>query len=433
MAQQLYIGLMSGTSMDAVDAVLVDFATNPLQLLATHSEPFSSDLKEILHGLCQPSYDELNRYGQADRRVGLLFANACHQLLAKAKVSSSTILAIGSHGQTIRHHPNSDHPFTLQIGDPNMIAEHTGITTIADFRRRDMVKGGQGAPLTPAFHNDAFRHSSINRVVVNIGGIANITLLPADLREPIIGFDTGPGNTLLDMWARQHLQQAYDCHGEWASRGKINQTLLDICLADPYYTLAPPKSTGRDYFNLDWLQDKLASAELASTALAPHDVQATLCELTVLSVLQAIHRYGGDAYNELLICGGGVHNRHLMQRFQVLRDQRLAYSQQSGFWVGTNRPAGEAEIEVPEDDQENCNNTKKTKATSIVTTSTCGIDPDWVEAIAFAWLAKQTLAGKPGNLATVTGASEAVLLGGIYQVFNAQHNGASHTIKYEPK
>jgi anhydro-N-acetylmuramic acid kinase len=416
MSQQLYIGLMSGTSMDAVDAVLVNFATTPLQLLATHSESIPSDLKEILHSLCQPSYDELNRYGQADRRVGLLFANTCHKLLAKAQVSPSAILAIGSHGQTIRHHPDSDHPFTLQIGDPNMIAEHTGIMTIADFRRRDMVKGGQGAPLAPAFHNDAFRHDSINRVVVNIGGIANITLLPADSRKPIIGFDTGPGNTLLDMWARQHLQQAYDHNGEWASQGKISQTLLDICLADPYYTLPPPKSTGRDYFNLDWLQAKLASAELelrTYTALAPHDVQATLSELTVLGVLQAIHRYGGDTYNELLICGGGVHNHHLMQRFQVLRNQRLVYSQQSGFWLGTNRPTTEAEVE---DNQENCNNVKKPNAKSILTTSACGIDPDWVEAIAFAWLAKQTLAGNPGNLTTVTGASEAVLLGGIYPI-----------------
>lgn len=369
MKKELFIGLMSGTSMDAIDAVVVDFASSPLQLLATHREPIPDEIKLPLHELCLPGPDEINRLGSLDIQVGNLFARACQMLLQKANLHSSDIMAIGSHGQTIRHQPRFQFPFTLQIGDPNIIAESTGITTIADFRRRDMARGGQGAPLVPAFHNEFFRNSKINRVIVNIGGIANITLLPADSSLPITGFDTGPGNTLLDAWTRSHKDQPCDWNGGWARSGILNNSLLETLLSDSYFQQAPPKSTGREYFNLLWLQDKLPNN------IAAADVQRTLVEFTACSIINAINRFGHASTAQIILCGGGVHNHFLLERLEYHRGQHSLHSS--------------AEF---------------------------GIDPDWIEAIAFAWLAKQTLTGKPGNLPTVTGAKQAVILGGIYSV-----------------
>lgn len=368
---ELYIGLISGTSIDAIDAVLVDFSSSPFQLIATHSHPYPTQLREALHEICQPGDNEINRLGQLDRQVGIFFANACEQLLSKARTSPELIVAIGSHGQTIRHHPGFPYPFTLQIGDPNTIAELTGITTIADFRRRDMVRGGQGAPLTPAFHNFAFRSNSINRVIVNIGGIANLTFLPLDCSIPIIGFDSGPGNTLLDNWAKVHLKSNYDSNGTWAKRGQVNTDLLNRLLKDTYFQLPFPKSTGREYFNLAWLESHLLDSHLS-----PEDIQSTLTELTSQTIMDTINNYFNMDHCEILLCGGGVHNLELVSRLHSKKGQHR-----------------------------------------ILSTGDVGVDPDWVEAIGFAWLGRQTLRGLPGNLPAVTGASQETILGGIFPRF----------------
>ncbi len=366
----LHIGLMSGTSMNAVDAVLVDFSQPQPKLLATHTQSLPADLRAELLALCQPGENEINRMGMLDVRVGKLFAETTQHLLTKAKIKPAEIKAIGSHGQTIRHQPLAADPFTLQIGDPNVIAEITGITTIADFRRRDMAKGGQGAPLAPAFHNHIFRSNKQNRVVLNLGGIANITWLPAQTELPVIGFDTGPANTLLDAWAFEHLHKTFDNNGEWAAGGKVDASLLEILLTDAYFSRKPPKSTGREHFNLAWLNKNLARL---SATVAPQNVQTTLCELTAITIAQAIHSLTTTNY-DLLICGGGIHNKYLLQRLES-----------------------------------HCKNSK------IHSTEEFGVAPDLVEAMTFDWLAQQTLAGKPSNLPSVTGASQQVILGGIYK------------------
>lgn len=372
----LYIGLISGTSIDAVDAVLVEIneANELPKLLAVHSEPVSLDLKNAILSLCQPGYDEINRLGKLDNELGLLFAHASLNLLKTANIEPQRVRAIGSHGQTIRHHPylpsSGQKPsFTLQIADPNVIAAVTGITTVADFRRRDMAHGGQGAPLLPIFHHQALRNPQCDRVIVNIGGIANISILRADEADTVVGYDTGPGNMLMDSWAYQHLQKAFDDQGQWAAQGCCHEELLQTCLADAYFQLAPPKSTGREYFNLIWLQTKLGSLKIAAA-----DVQATLLELTARSIMLAISQHLSKP-GEILICGGGAHNAQLMHSLQKQNAQHKVYS-----------------------------------------TVQCGLDPDWVEAIAFAWLAKRTLEGKPGNLPKVTGARRQTILGGIYPV-----------------
>lgn len=352
--------------MDGVDAALVDFAVEPLRIIATHSEPMPSDLKSELIALCFPGQDEINRFGQLDIKVGQLFANAALALLKKPGVTKTAVCAIGSHGQTIRHQPGLTYPFTLQIGDPNIISELTGITTVADFRRRDMANGGQGAPLVPAFHHAVFRSNATDRTIVNIGGIANVTFLPAGVNLPITGFDTGPGNTLLDAWIKKSLDQDHDEGGHWGKSGAIDQALLETLLADPYLQLPPPKSTGREYFNLAWLKQKLPPA------VKPQDVQKTLTVFTAASIMHAIDHYG-PAASEMIICGGGIHNQHLLQCLRERRGRHIMHSS--------------AEF---------------------------GVDPDWVEAVAFAWLAQQTLQGKAGNLPSVTGAKKAVVLGGIY-------------------
>ncbi len=363
-----YIGLMSGTSADAIDAVLVALPANgPLKLIVSHRHPIPEPAKHAIHSLTLPGPDEIDRLGALHTELGELFAGAALAVLRAAKLTAKDVRAIGSHGQTVRHRPAGKFPFSLQIGNPSVIAERTGITTVADFRARDIAAGGQGAPLVPAFHQYLFHSRGRHRAIVNIGGIANITYLPADHTQPVLGFDTGPGNTLLDAWARRHLGKAHDEAGQWAAGGRPADTLLEKLLADPYFATAPPKSTGREHFHSDWLTQKIP------TGLRPQDVQATLAELTTRSIADAIRRFL-PACDEVFICGGGAHNRDLMERLRA-----------------------------------------RLKPLSLATTEVLGLVPDWVEATAFAWLAHQTLEAKPGNLPSVTGAQRPVILGGIYK------------------
>ncbi len=365
--ETLFIGLISGTSLDGIDAALVDFTSQRPRLHTALHTPYDAGLLSRLSALCQPGDNEIDQLGELDRRVGLAFAGAVETLLAKAGIDADRVTAIGSHGQTVRHRPGANPPFTLQIGDPNTLAEETGITTVGDFRRRDMAAGGEGAPLVPAFHEALFRTSGSPRVVLNLGGIANITCLPPLDEGEVTGYDTGPANTLLDGWIRRHRGLAYDDQGEWASSGHVIGPLLERLLDDPFFSMRPPKSTGTEYFNLTWLD-----AHLPEAALPAADIQATLTELTAHTVADAIRREGLQE-SEILVCGGGAHNRFLLQRLSI--------------------QLSEARID---------------------TTAVHGLAPDWIEAMAFAWLARQTLLGLSGNLPSVTGARRAVPLGAIY-------------------
>ncbi|CAG0938516.1 Anhydro-N-acetylmuramic acid kinase [Candidatus Brocadiaceae bacterium] len=364
---ELYIGLMSGTSLDGIDAALVEFRQDRLQLISFAYQPYSDNLKTQLKQLSDAhAMLFLKDYGAMDAQLGLLFAQAVETLLAKINLPAAAIKAIGSHGQTVHHEPTSPLAFSLQIGDPNLIAEKTGITTIADFRRRDIAAGGQGAPLVPAFHQAVFSHATEHRCVVNIGGIANITILPPTDSAPIIGFDTGPGNILIDQWIQKHLNLSYDAKGEWAKTGKIDIELAEKLKQDSYFQLAPAKSTGKEYFSLAWIYQNIKVTEYKA-----EDIQATLCYLTASTITDAIKQYAPNT-DQVLICGGGIHNNYLLQ----LIEQQL------------NCPVNSTEL--------------------------YGIHPDHVEAMAFAWLARQTLNHATGNLKEVTGAKHNVILGGIY-------------------
>ncbi len=364
----LYIGLISGTSVDSIDAALVECQDNSARVVHTLSHPFPPDLQAQLLSMTTASTYSPEAVGQADARLGERLGQAALALIEDSGVTKEEVRAIGSHGQTVRHRPDPPHPFTWQLGDANRIAECTGITVVADFRRRDMAAGGQGAPLAPALHQAVFRRAGENRAVLNLGGIANLTLLPADPAVPATGFDTGPANGLLDHWHETHRGLRYDAEGQWAATGRVNSALLNRLLDDPYFDLPPPKSTGREHFNGGWLQERLGSF-----AEAPeNDVQATLCMLTASSVAQALTRWM-PLCQRLFVCGGGIHNH------QLLRDLQAALS--------------EVRIE---------------------STAALGIDPDWVEAAAFAWLAHRTLEGLAGNLPAVTGAHHPVVLGAIY-------------------
>ena len=363
-----YIGLMSGTSVDAIDAALVSFDNNKIKFHSALNYPIPDELRQQVLALISQGENELVRMNQLDIKLGRMFAKAVLALLKHANIPTEQVKAIGSHGQTLRHFPDSETPGTLQIGDPNIIAEITGITTVADFRRRDMAAGGQGAPLVPAFHQSILQNKEINRVILNIGGIANITVLAKDLDKPVIGFDTGPGNALMDSWIHKHRQQAHDKDGAWAASGNINQQLLDILLADPYFMQPPPKSTGRETFNMRWLDQKLENF----AQLSKDDIQATLTEFTAVTIALAILQYAAET-EQVLVCGGGVHNRYLMQRLAKHLPKQL-----------------------------------------IQTSQVVDVDPDWVEAMAFAWLAKQSLEGLTGNLPSVTGARHPAILGGIF-------------------
>jgi len=368
-----YIGLMSGTSLDAIDAVLVHFDSGYPALIASHTEAFPAELRDQLLSLNRSRAGEIHRMAIADVELATCYAKAVNALLKQAGLSASDISAIGSHGQTLRHQPDLDTPYTLQIGDPNTLAELTGITTVADFRRRDLAAGGQGAPLMPAFHNAMLRVHDETRVVVNIGGMANITVLPAIPDSAVTGFDTGPGNVLMDGYILQHQRKTYDEGGNWAASGKVKEVLLTRMLRDKYFKLEPPKSTGRDLFNMRWLDRHLKAYDkrVGKRIIRKH-IQATLCELTAITISDAIKQHASDAQT-VIVCGGGVHNTALMFRLQCLLDDQQLLSSED-----------------------------------------YGIDPDMMEAMGFAWLAKQTLAIQPGNLPSVTGANHPVVLGGIY-------------------
>ncbi len=367
----LYIGLMSGTSADSIDAAIIDFSSNQPQLIASHEQALTPVIKQTIAQLATSGAGELDITGELDRELGILFASCANELLKNNNINASDIQAIGSHGQTVRHRPvdaqrSSDRAFTLQLGDPNTIAELTGITTVADFRRRDITVGGQGAPLAPAFHQAVFASPSKNRAVVNIGGMSNISVLSKQTLSS--GYDTGPGNVLMDGWIHRHLQKHYDDNGSWATSGSLNQALLDDLLTHPFFAQAAPKSTGREDFNLSWLDSVLVKYTLDAA-----DVQATLLELTAITIANELTKIAD--LQEIFICGGGAFNGALITRLEALIHP------------------------IP-----------------LASTESLGIQPQWVEACAFAWLAKQCLAGKPANCPAVTGASKAVVLGSIFPV-----------------
>lgn len=347
--------------MDGVSAAIVDLAGDNIQLHASSTTLYPNTLRTSLQALVAPDWrGSLTDIQALDLDVAAFYVECSQALLNEHKLVADDLVAVGSHGQTVCHTPRGEHRSSWQIGDPNLIAEHLG-TTIADWRRRDMAAGGQGAPLTPAFHRHILSNES-NAAIVNFGGIANLTIC----NEHWLGFDPGPANILLDNWIEKHQSQPYDDLGNWAKSGEINQELLGSFLADPYFAATPPKSTGREYFNLDWLDNKLYD-----TSIAARDVQATLTELTAVTVLDAIERHAPET-RELYVCGGGVHNDYLMSRLNTKQDLQVA------------------------------------------TTKELGVDPDYVEAIAFAWLAKCTLEKRTGNVPEATGARGDRIIGAVY-------------------
>lgn len=396
----LYIGMMSGTSLDGMDAVICQFNSGsgknirndkPLTLIATISQDFPARLREILLALTLPNgtqsltaqenepnhTSELDWFGLASLRYSEFASEVVNKLLEQANISAEDILAIGCHGQTVRHRPNFG--FSLQLIDASIIAERTKISVVSDFRRRDLAVGGQGAPLVPAFHDALFAQKDKLQILLNLGGIANITVLPPN--GDVVGFDTGPANILIDAWVQKHLGKSYDKDGAWAKSGQIIEPLLEQLLTQPFFAKTFPKSTGREEFNLDWLEDEISrfvknnAAEDNSEPFSPADIQATLVELTVKSssaqILPFIEKHP-DNQAFIYVCGGGALNGYLLQRLQA------------------NLP--------------NC---------EVLTTEALGLAPTWVEAVAFAWLAKQTMMGETSNLPAVTGADKKVVLGQV--------------------
>ena len=368
MGRQYFAGVMSGTSLDGVDAVVADFAPakgKPCRTLGAAHIGYPTMLRDELLALQQPGNNELARAGAAANVLAELYADAIGQAVEAAKLSRSDITAAGVHGQTLRHRP--DRGFTVQLNNAARVAEKAGVVVVADFRSRDVAAGGQGAPLVPAFHAALFGRPDRHRVIVNIGGIANITDLPKD--GEIRGFDTGPGNVLSDLWFARNRGGTFDAQGAWAATGSVDAKLLDALLAEPFFGAPPPKSTHRDTFNLQWLEGQLRASRIAREA---EDVQATLVALTARTIGDAVRGYAPDA-EEILVCGGGANNATLMRRL-------------------------EAEL-APR---------------SVGTTADEGVPVDQVEALAFAWLAREALAGRPGNLPAVTGAKGKRILGAIY-------------------
>ncbi|MPW43856.1 anhydro-N-acetylmuramic acid kinase [Acinetobacter guerrae] len=373
----IYIGVMTGTSMDGVDFVAASF--DPLHLHATLTIPFEPELRDELMALTLPGDNEIDRMGKADVTLAELIGHGINELIEKNHLDRSQIKAIGSHGQTIRHRP--EHGFTLQIGDPNIITEITQIPVISDFRRRDMAAGGQGAPLVPAFHQAIFQHSSIHRVILNLGGIANVSLLPAGRPEAVYGFDTGPANILMDAWCERYTGHPYDENGNWAAYGHPIRGLLERLQAHEFFSKEPPKSTGREDFNIDWLDDQLADwrndeMEYDELEDTPENVQATLLKLTTRAIKKAIYRSDLDT-GEVYVCGGGAYNSHLLEQ--------LRWRLRKHNW-------------------------------SVQSTSVLGLSPTWVEATAFAWLGMRFMNQQSGNLPSVTGAKDFRILGTITSV-----------------
>ena len=374
--QPLFIGLMSGTSLDGVDGVLVDFSQSKPRVAGYKSSPFAPELRAELLALNGTGGDELHRAALAANALAQVYSDVVAKLLTGAGIAASQVAAIGAHGQTVRHHPRpfeAARPgalplpgYTLQLNNPALLAERTGITVVADFRSRDVAAGGEGAPLAPAFHREVFGEPGRGVAVLNLGGIANLSLLTAD--GGVRGFDCGPGNALMDGWCQRHTGRPFDEGGAWAASGRVDAALLAALLAEPFLAAPPPKSTGRDLFNMEWLQAKLRGFD----ALAPADVQATLAEFTARCAADALERHGA-ASETLIVCGGGALNDHLMQRLGALLPR-----------------------------------------VTVVSSDARGLPPLQVEAAAFAWLARKTLRHEPGNLPGVTGARGPRVLGAIY-------------------
>jgi len=360
-----YIGVMSGTSLDGIDVVLAAIDQNIVALQASYCHPMPLEIRQQILSINQGQSVTLSQIGQLDTKLGRLFSEAILQLMADQGISAQDVVAIGCHGQTVWHEPHGDAPFSLQLGDNNTIATRTGITVVGDFRRRDMALGGQGAPLVPAFHRALLTHPHERRVILNIGGIANVSLLSPG--KVVRGFDTGPGNILMDAWIWHQQQKPYDKEGAWASSGQVDTDLLAAMLDDPWFKRPVPKSTGREYFNFGWIEEKLANFAL----IAPQNVQATLLALTAISITELIKQQG--EWDRLLVCGGGGHNKALMQHIAAL---------------------------LP--------------STQVALTDEVGISSDDMEALAFSWLAYRTVSGLPGNLPAVTGAKDFTILGAIF-------------------
>lgn len=361
-SMKLMIGLMSGTSMDGIDAALVDVDTNTL--LHGLTRPYGDRAKRSLQALLKEPYTTAPALSQLNTLLGREFSSAVHQLLAVTGTASKEVVAIGSHGQTICHDATAEIPYTLQLGCAHTIAELTGITVVADFRTRDLVLGGHGAPFAPLYHQAVFAERSLPMAIVNIGGIANVTLLTE--HNGIRGYDTGPGNCLMDAWIQKHRGLAFDTNGQWAATGMVNHSLLERMLADSSFTRPPPKSLGKEYFSLEWLSNYLPETMLVE------DVQATLIALTSTSIVDAIKK-SEEPLSQVAMCGGGVHNTHLMQSIA----QALP-------------------------------------GIDVVSTKQWGIDPDYMEAMMFAWLADKALLQQPVNMQPITGARTAAILGVIY-------------------
>ncbi|HED36202.1 MAG TPA: anhydro-N-acetylmuramic acid kinase [Gammaproteobacteria bacterium] len=372
---ELYVGLMSGTSMDGIDAALVEFggidSPQKVRLVSDHSHAIPPKLKEKLRLLSADApAASIDMLGETDTELGLVFADAVNTLLKLSGIKAEQITAIGSHGQTIRHQPRLKNSFSMQIGDANRISYNTGVTTVTDFRRKDMAAGGEGAPLAPAFHQQVFHSPDENRAVLNIGGIANLTFLPSDKPQNCSGFDTGPGNTLMDAWIHKHRNSSFDKNGIWAASTNADTGLVQQMMQDVFICAPPPKSTGFEHYNLAWLDRQLTHFE----HLSAEQVQASLCQFTCESIVYAIERNLAKI-STLIVCGGGVHNTHLMK---LLAEQL------------------------------------KNSDVKVESSEASGVAPDWVEAIAFAWLARQTIHGLAGNIPAVTGASQTVVSGAIY-------------------
>jgi len=369
-----YIGLMSGTSLDGADGVLVDFSGTKRHVVARATLPFEPLFRAELLALKSPSHNELHRAALAGSQVAAAYAKVVQSLLAQANCCAADVCAIGAHGQTVRHQPDRSSNdtagvgYTLQLNNPALLAELTGITVVADFRSRDIAAGGQGAPLVPAFHRQVFGQADATVSVLNLGGIANVSVLPADPSEPVLGFDCGPGNALMDAWCQQQTGQAFDTAGAWAASGQCLPDLLARLRDEPYFNQAPPKSTGRDLFSLDWLQNKLQGFASARA----QDIQATLTELTSSTCVDCVNSYAKES-KLLVVCGGGAFNHQLLSRLQ----------------------AGLPQLQVNTSDQH-------------------GLPALDVEAAAFAWLARQAIQRQPGNLPSATGAAGPRILGAIY-------------------
>ena len=366
---EFYIGLMSGTSVDAIDAVLMDFSKSSTHIVTSLCLPIDTKLRDAINQTIGK-----NTWPQNVEKIDLQFScksiKVIEALLSQTSIQKDQITAIGSHGQTIWHDPNGQSPCSIQIGNVKHIADKTGITTIGNFRKADIDAGGQGAPLACAYHEEVLRNKNEDRVILNLGGIANITVLPAQPSIEIMGFDTGPANTLLDAWIKKHQNKEFDRNGAWAKTGKVNQELLDLMLSDEYFQSSPPKSTGREKFNLNWLQNILDQYE---KTISEKDVQATLASLTIKSVTNAVKSWAPQT-KRVLHCGGGSHNTYLVSQLK-----------------------------------------EKLREFLLEPTSAHGIPVDWMEAMAFAWLAKQKIEDKLGNIPSVTGARNKVVLGDLYK------------------